>query len=330
MPDHDLPQRPVRGRVKGSAARRSGTTALAAAVSAAVLALAGCGANPEEAEGVLNSQEPAGPAAAQSKDQSLHDRLPDKIKQSGKLVSVNNGSFPPYEIAGADGRSLTGAAADMSEALGQVLGVKIEHVTVDGLPSSLTGIASGRYDFAIGPVGDFRDRQKANDFVDWVKEYVVFAVPAGNPDKIGSVADTCGLKISVMAGGSAESVIKSQSATCEKQGKPKITVQSYKDQPTSVLAVSSGRADAFFSSQAPLTYFVDQAGGKLELAGKGQANGFDDLYQGAVVAKDSPLRDVLRDGFQKLIENGTYDKIMDKWGTSDNKLDQAGVNLATS
>ncbi|MEV4108929.1 ABC transporter substrate-binding protein [Nonomuraea sp. NPDC049695] len=302
-----------------------------AALLGAALLLAGCGANPEEAEGALSSQPAAsGAVAAQGKDQALYDRLPDKVKSAGKLVSVNNGSFPPYEIAGADGRSMTGAAADLSEALGQVLGVKIEHVTVDGLPSQLTGIASGRYDVAIGPVGDFQDRQKSNDFVDWVKEFVVFAVPKGNPHKINSVADTCGLKISVMAGGSAEAVIKGQSETCAKEGKPKITVQSYKDQPTSVLAVSSGRADGFFSSQAPLTYFVAQAGGKLELAGKGQSNGFDDLYQGAVVAKDSPLRDVLKDGIQKLMDNGTYAKIMDKWGTSDNKLDKAGVNLAAS
>ncbi|MET7339522.1 ABC transporter substrate-binding protein [Nonomuraea sp. NPDC005650] len=302
-----------------------------AALLGAALLLAGCGANPEEAQGALSSQPAAsGTVAAQDKDQALFDRLPDKVKTAGKLVSVNNGSFPPYEIAGADGKSMTGAAADLSEALGQVLGVKIEHVTVDGLPSQLTGIASGRYDLAIGPVGDFPDRQKSNDFVDWVKEFVVFAVPKGNPNKINSVADTCGLKISVMAGGSAEAVIKKQSETCATDGKPKITVQSYKDQPTSVLAVSSGRADAFFSSQAPLTYFVSQAGGKLELAGKGQANGFDDLFQGAVVGKDSPLRDVVRDGIQKLIDNGTYAKIMDKWGTSDNKLDKAGVNLAGS
>ncbi|MEU6779184.1 ABC transporter substrate-binding protein [Nonomuraea angiospora] len=304
--------------------------ATAALLGAAVL-LAGCGANPEEAQGALSSQSaPSGTVAAQGKDQALYDRLPDKVKTAGKLVSVNNGSFPPYEIAGADGKSMTGAAADLSEALGQVLGVKIEHVTVDGLPSQLTGIASGRYDLAIGPVGDFPDRQKANDFVDWVKEFVVFAVPKGNPKKISSVADTCGLKISVMAGGSAEAVIKKQSETCATDGKPKITVQSYKDQPTSVLAVSSGRADAFFSSQAPLTYFVSQSGGKLELAGKGQSNGFDDLFQGAVVGKDSPLRDVVKDGIQKLIDNGAYAKIMDKWGTSDNKLDKAGVNLAGS
>ncbi|MDR8414914.1 ABC transporter substrate-binding protein [Nonomuraea sp. 3-1Str] len=298
------------------------------AVVATALLLAGCGANPPESEGAVGAASSAPAAATHAKDQALYDRLPDKVKTAGRLVSVNNGSFPPYEIAGTDGKSLTGVTADLSAELSGLLGVKIEHVTVDGLPSLLTGIKAGRYDLALGPVGDFPERQVANDFVDWVQEFVVFAVPKGNPRGIQSIADTCGLRISVMSGGSAEKVIKGQSATCVKDGKQKIEVQSYKDQPTSILAVRSNRADAFFSSQAPLTYFTQQSGGELELAGTGKANGFDDLYQGAVVAKDSPLREVVKDGFQKLIDDGTYEKVMKKWGTGGNMIKQAGVNLA--
>ncbi len=59
------------------------------------------------------------------------------------------------------------------------------------------------------------------------------------------------------------------------------------------MAVRSKRADAFFSSQAPLTYFVQQANGQLELAASGEKNGFEDLFQGAVVPKGSPLGEVL-------------------------------------
>jgi polar amino acid transport system permease protein len=44
-----------------------------------------------------------------------------------------------------------------------------------------------------------------------------------------------------MAGGSAENVINGQSETCVKEGKQKIDVQSYKDQPTSLLGMSRGR-----------------------------------------------------------------------------------------
>ncbi|WP_019547353.1 ABC transporter substrate-binding protein [Streptomyces sulphureus] len=309
------------------------TAALAVGLATAVLgsAVAACGANPPGAEDtVQNSAKAKAVDLRQPKDPALHARLPAKNRASGKLVSVNNGSFPPYEIAGSDGHSLTGASTDLVTAIGHILGVRVQHITADGLPTQLTGIKAGRFDFAFGPVGDFKDRQASNDFVDWVREFVVFAVPKGNPDHIDSLSDTCGKKIAVMAGGSAEGVIKEQTKKCVDKGRPGVQVQSYKDQPASILAVRSGRAQAFFSSQSPLTYFVAQAKDQLELTGVGKSNGFEALYQGAVVPKGSPLRDVLKEAIQKLMDNGTYQQIMRKWGVKANELEKAGVNLAVS
>ncbi len=71
------------------------------------------------------------------------------------MISVNNGSFPPYEIVTGT-TEMTGASADLTNAIGQLLGVKIEHATVSGLSALLSGINSGRYQFAFGPVGDFK------------------------------------------------------------------------------------------------------------------------------------------------------------------------------
>jgi polar amino acid transport system substrate-binding protein len=255
----------------------------------------------------------------------LHAKLPDAIKTSGKMISVNNGSFPPYEIV--TGTVMTGASADLTEALGEVLGVKIEHETVGGLPALLAGVNSGRYQFAFGPVGDYKDREAANDFVDWVQEFVVFAAQKGNPKGITSLDTACGQRISVMAGGSAERVIKAQSDKCKADGKDAVEVQSYTDQPSSILAVRSKRADAFFSSQAPLTYFVSQANGQLELTGVGQKNGFEDIFQGAVVPKGSPLGPIMVDAIKVLIDNGTYAAIMKKWGLENNMIKAPGINL---
>lgn len=263
----------------------------------------------------------------QKVNDALRAKLPEDVKSSNKLISVNSGSFPPYEIV-TDTRTMTGASADMTDAIGQLLGVKIEHATVSGLSALLSGIKSGRYQFAMGPVGDFKSRQEANDFVDWVQEYVVFAVQKGNPKGIKSVDDACGARIAVQSGGSAEKVIKAQAEKCEADGKPKLEVQSYTDQPTSILSVRSKRADAFFSSQAPLTYFVQQSNGELELAGVGQKNGFDDLFQGAVVTKDSPLGPVLLSAIQELVKNGTYAQIMKKWGLENNMIAEPGINKA--
>lgn len=264
---------------------------------------------------------------AQAVDEALRARLPEDIRASGELVSVNSGSFPPYEIV-IDSHTLKGASADLAEALGQLLGLRVRHETVSGLSAELAGIKSGRYQLAMGPVGDFPDREGAVDFVDFVQEFVVFAVHKGNPTAITSLDDTCGKHIAVMAAGSAERVIKAQSDACKAAGKPAIDVQSYTDQPTSILAVRSNRADAFFSSQAPLTFFVQQANGELELAAVGKHNGFSDLYQGSVVGKDSPLGGVLLDAYKKLFENGTYALIMKKWGLDNNMLGTPGINLA--
>jgi polar amino acid transport system substrate-binding protein len=130
-----------------------------------------------------------------------------------------------------------------------------------------------------------------------------------------------------MAGGSAERVIKAQSDKCKADGKDAVEVQSYTDQPSSILAVRSKRADAFFSSQAPLTYFVSQANGQLELTGVGQKNGFEDIFQGAVVPKGSPLGPIMVDAIKVLIDNGTYAAIMKKWGLENNMIKAPGINL---
>jgi polar amino acid transport system substrate-binding protein len=273
--------------------------------------------------GPVLAQEAAIPK--QTVNEQLRARLPENIRAEGKMISVNNGSFPPYEIV--TGTEMTGASDDLTEAIGQVLGIKIEHATVGGLPALLAGVNSGRYQFAFGPIGDFKSREEANDFVDWVQEFVVFSVQKGNPKNITSLDTACGNRIAVMAGGSAERVIQAQAEKCKADGKEPITVQSYTDQPSSILAVRSKRADAFFSSQAPLTYFVSQANGQLELTGVGQKNGFEDLYQGAVVPKGSPLGPLLLDTIKVLMDNGTYATIMKKWGLENNMIKEPGINL---
>jgi polar amino acid transport system substrate-binding protein len=268
------------------------------------------------------------PAIAQQEvDQALRARLPKEILDAGELVSVNSGSFPPYEIVG-DTRSITGASAELTDALGALLGLRIRHETVSGLASILAGIRSGRYQLASGPIGDFPERQATNDFVDFVQEFVVFAVQKGNPKGIRSLADACGNRIAVMSAGSAERVIKQQAEDCLKAGRPAIEVQSFPDQPTAILAVRSRRSDAFFSSQAPLTYFTAQSNGQLELAATGEKNGFEDLYQGTVVPKGSALGGVVLDGYRKLFENGTYAAIMKKWKLDGNMIKAPGLNLA--
>lgn len=314
-----------------SLVKKNGTK-LAAAVAVSVgLLLAGCSGQDPDAqttdagEGSGSGQE----IPTLQQDDALRNQLPADVLKNNKLTSVNTGSFPPYTIVGTDDK-VTGATADIEKALGQLWGVTITDKTVDSLPSMLTGLSADRYELSMGPVGDFKERQGKNVFIDYVQEFVVFAVPKGNPKGIKDLDSACGTKVAVQAGGSAEKVIKAQADTCTKEGTKAIQVMSFKDQPQSILAVQSGRADAFFSSRAPLTYFVKESNGKLELAGTDSKNGFDTLYQGAVVKKGSKMEGAVTAGLQKLFDDGTYGKIMKKWGLDANKIDKPGKNLAVS
>jgi polar amino acid transport system substrate-binding protein len=127
---------------------------------------------------------------------ALRAKLPKSVLDAGELVSVNSGFFPPYDIIG-DNQVLTGASADLETAVGELLGIRIRNETVSSLADDLSGIKSGRYQLDMGPDGDFPDREQSDDFIDWVREYVVFAVPKGNPKHINDLADTCGLRIAV-------------------------------------------------------------------------------------------------------------------------------------
>ena len=88
---------------------------------------------------------------AQKVDAALRAMLPESIRTAGKLVSANNSSFPPYTIV-IGSNQYTGASVDLATALGELLGLRIEHVSVNGLSGQLTGIKAGRFQFAIGPV----------------------------------------------------------------------------------------------------------------------------------------------------------------------------------
>lgn len=275
---------------------------------------------------LMTSSAQAQDIAVQTVNEDVRALVPETIRERGYMVAVNNGSYPPYDIV-LGPNEIEGASADLAVAMGQIMGVEIRHQTVSGLAAMLAGFDAGRYDMSVGPIGDFPDRRTKIDFIDWVQEYVAFAVQKDNPRNIQTLDDVCGLNIAVMAAGSAERVLKQKAEECEAAGKPTV-VQSFQDQNGAILAVRSRRADGFFSGQAPLTYFVSQAPGVLDLAAANLPNGFGDIYQGGIAPKDSDLGKAMLKSLEILAANGTYEKIMTKWGLERNMIDKPGINLA--
>lgn len=293
-----------------------------AAFLAIGLVVTGCAATDEPKE------EPA--AAEPVMVQEIHDALPQKIQDAGEMTVVISGANPPWWVTdpGKAGE-YTGAGAQLMERVGEIMGVDVKIAAVPDISGAFAAISSERYAFGFFPyadsVGGPRERPGA-EFVDVLQEVVPFLVTKGNPENVGSMDELCGVTVAALVNAATYKVAEAQKLKCEAKGET-LDVLGATSVPNGVLAVRSGRADAFFTGGASLFYAAKESKGELEVVGDEFGNGFDGAFMGALLPKGSPLTPALLDSFQILFDNGEYETIMKEWGLGREMIEKPGVNL---
>jgi polar amino acid transport system substrate-binding protein len=298
---------------------------IAAVLGIAAATLTACGSDGESTADPVAS-ETALPEVQFS--QELHDSLPESVKSSNTL-KLAGFQFPPYAYFKEDGKTLQGMYVEVADELEKVFGVDIEFEILPSIGDVATSLKSDRFDASLSSLADLPTTEESFDFADWFREYVSFMVKKDNPKGINSLEDTCGTSIATLQGGPSEKVLKEKTIECTASGQDPIDIKTFADQNSAVLAVRSGRADAAFSQQIPLTYYVSQDP-NFELAGTNQANGFPDLYFGAYALKGRPVINSILGAFEELREAGVYDALLKKYDIEANRLETFGINLATA
>ena len=289
---------------------------VAALAAVAALALSGC----------VDNSTPSSSGSASSaafdvkKDDSLANSLPSKIKSAGVLTVGMDDTYPPNEYKDDNGNP-AGWEVDFTNAIGQKLGLKINYAIAkfDNIIPSITG---GKDDFGMSSFTDTVEREKQVDFVNYYNAGILWASAKGknvDPD------NACGMKVAVQSTTYEDTdEVPAKSKACTDKGKPAIQALRYDNQDDATNAVILGKADAL-SADSPVTlYAVSKSNGKLQAAGKT----FDVAPYGIPVAKNSDLTPVLQKTVQALIDDGTYKKILDKWGVADGGVTKADVNAA--
>ena len=105
------------------ARRLSPAIALTAGAAIVGLALSACGSNSLSTPGASGT-----PAQSQTKQASLADKLPAKIKAAGKIVVGVDATYAPNEFLAADGKTVVGMDVDLFNAVAQKFGVTAEWV----------------------------------------------------------------------------------------------------------------------------------------------------------------------------------------------------------
>ena len=289
--------------------------ALPALTAVAALMLTGCADNSKVDAG---SPTVSSSPSDLKKDDAAAALLPAKIAQAGKLVIGTSPNYAPNEYKDNAGKPI-GWAIEVADAIASKLGLKAEY-QIARFENIIPGIVGGKIDMGESSFTDTVEREKQVDFVNYYVAGIQWASASG---KVVDPDNACGLRVAVQATTYQDTTeVPGKSAACVAAGKPAIQKVPLDTQDAAANAVVLSQADAF-SADSPVTlYAITKLKGKLQTAGKT----FDAAPYGMAVAKGSGTAKAVQAALQSMVDDGSYGKILNKWGVAAGGIKQVTIN----
>ncbi|MGY0022931.1 ABC transporter substrate-binding protein [Streptomyces sp. cg35] len=306
--------------------RTTSLTSAFALITVAALGLTACGSG--------DGTGAAAPAAAKNakipttdvvsavaKDPAAAKLLPADVRESGSLkIAVSVGGSPPNSTYLPDGKTIVGQDIDFANAVAKVLGITLDQ-QVASFEAILPALDSGKYDLGTGNFGVTDERRRTIDFVTYINDGQGFAVRKDSDlKKVTDLKQLCGLNVATGAGTTFEATLEENKGACKAAGKKAYDVKTYSEPSAIWSSLQQGRSDVVMSTINGLRYAVAQQEGLKFL------NEFHRLDVGFAFKKGTPLAPAFRAAVNELIKNGTYAKILKKWGTAPSAIDTSRIS----
>ncbi|MFE4331189.1 ABC transporter substrate-binding protein [Streptomyces sp. NPDC056831] len=297
---------------------RTRHSAAFALITVATLALTACGSGDPAAA----PAGAAGTAAAKGripttdvvssvrKDEAAAKLLPAGVRASGTFTIASSIGSPPGATYLEDGRTVAGTDIDLADAVARKLGLRPKR-EVASFEAILPALGSGKYDVGTGNFGVTEERRRTIDFVTYINDGQGFAVRDDSKlKKVTDLTQLCGLTVGTGAGTTFEVTLEENRHLCSDAGKKPYEVKTYSDQGAIWGSLQQGRSDVVMSTINGLRYAVEQQEGVRFL------NEFKRLDVGFAFKKGTPLAPAFQAAVNGLKADGTYDRILKKWGIS--------------
>lgn len=256
--------------------------------------------------------------SAVRKDDAAAKLLP--AGTTGLTVAVSVGGTPPGTTYLADGTTLTGQDVDFTQAVARVLGIKLK-IEQASFEAILPALDSGKYDFGASNFGVTDERRKTIDFVTYVNDGQGFATRKDSElPKITDLKQLCGLNVATGAGTTFEATLEAGKHVCSDAGKKAYRVQTYAESSAIWSSLQQGRSDVVMSTINGLRYAVAHQQGLKFL------NEYHRLDVGFAFKKGTKLAPAFQAAVNRLLSDGTYDRILKKWGTTGSAIEESRVN----
>ena len=284
------------------------------------LATAACGSGTSTSSGTSATTSASSPGQVSS----IAAQVPAAVKSKGTLTVATDATYAPNEFIGSDGHTVVGMDGDLAAALGQVLGLKINMVNAT-FDTIIPGLVSGKYALGISSFTDTKVREKTVDFVTYFVAGTSFYVKASGGPDVTSLAGLCGHKVAAEKGTTQQADAQAQAPKCASAGKP-VTLLIFNDQNAVNLALSSGRADVAMADSPVAAYQVKQSNGTFKLSGQP----YGTAPYGIAIPKNNGMAQPVLAAMEHLMANGTYMKILQKWGVQEGAISKPVINGAVN
>ena len=243
-----------------------------------------------------------------------------EVAKTGKLSIANTLEYAPFEFTAEDGKSV-GINIELAAEAAKMMGAELD-VTRMPFPSMIPGLAAGKFKIAWETFSATEERLKQVDFVMFIKSGIVAST---TPDKAKSFQgenNLCGKRVGVIAGAVSDMIADKLSAECKTKGLKEITKQIFPEGKDIIQAALSDRLDAKLDDATASGYFEVTSGGKLVVV----PGLYDVAPLGVAIPKgDTATAEMLRGAIQTMIENGTYKKIMAKYGMTSAMIEESYI-----
>ncbi|NUT70403.1 ABC transporter substrate-binding protein [Pseudarthrobacter sp. C4D7] len=253
--------------------------------------------------------------------------VPEAIKADGKLTVVTTGGAAPLSLFATDNKTLIGSEVDIAYAVGESLGLQVEVLPVAWADWPL-GIESAKYEAVLSNVTVTEARKEKFDFATYRNDLLGFY--AKSDSGIGEVReakDVARKRIIVGSGTNQEAILVRWDEENRKNGLAPVQFQYYDDDSASSLALQSGRADLTFGPNAAAAYKAARDG-KTKQVGTVEGGWPLKAEIAFTTKKGNGLAVAAQAALNHLIDDGTYARILDRWGLSSEAIPKSELNPA--
>lgn len=262
-----------------------------------------------------------------AKVDSIAAELPAAVRESGKLV-VGNGSagggLPPLGFTADDNKTPIGVEVDIAYLVASVLGLKPE-IDTTSWENLFLGLDSGKYQVGISNIGVSELRKEKYDFATYRLGLHAFEAKKGSGLKITGPADISGKTVAVSSGTLQEAILVDWNKQNVAAGRKPANLKYYQQAADIYLALQSGRIDLYLGPNPNASYHVATQG-KTEIVGTVSSSYPIQGLVGITTKKDNGLVKPLADALNAAIADGSYAKVLKKWGLEAEAVPKSLVN----